>query len=231
MTKTKTAPTNAAPRKGTKAGQPAKAAPKAVTAPKATKVTKSDVIKSVTSIASGMDGLAADADGQKTIIIPKAKLNAVVLKLAVVGGSYAALAKAVAEASQAQLARGIKGREAPHSAKALADNAAALKATAPKADPKAEKPAKAAKARLEAKKEERKAERASWKQDRTYKVVAKLDDINMRPGTWTETMITVALAHTSTDKANAALAKHREFGDRKIDWKWLSDTRGYIKFA
>lgn len=214
---TKTASTDSAAAKGTKAAKaPATKAPAKDT--KASKVpVKSDVIKSVVSIASGMEGLAADADGQKSIIIPKAKLNAVILKLAVVGGSYAALAKAVAEASQAQLARGIKGREAPHSAKALADNAAALKGTkadAPKGKtaPKADKPKSPEKQIREA---------VSKGNDRAYTVVNK--NHGARPDSKRAMQLEIVFKHKSTAAARAA-------GAESCDFRYAVD-KGFIKFA
>lgn len=144
-------------------------------------------------------------------------------------------AKASGAPRAAQLARGIKTGQAPHSAKALADAAAkvtkaapaANKADAVQAKAKAKSDAKAARA---AKTEAKAADRQSWKTDRPYKVLVKLDDITLRDGTWTKVMVETALSHKDTGSANAALAKHREFGSRKIDWKWLADSRKYIAF-
>lgn len=142
-------------------------------------------------------------------------------------GKSFAVAKAqslVPAKGKAQLARGITAKDAEQSAKAVADqHKGAAKATN-KADAATQKPA-------EAKKAARKAEAAAAKGDRKYKPLVKLSDITLRDGTWTKVMVETAMGHTSTDAANAALAKNREYGSRKIDWKWLADTRHYIKFA
>lgn len=146
----------------------------------------------------------------------KAELNRELNKIAAETG---------APRANAQLARGIKAADAQQSAKAVADQNRAKPTN--KADAATQKPAKAA----EVKKAARKAEAEKAKGDRKYKVVTKLADITLRDGTWTKVMVETALGHTSTDAANAALAKNREFGSRKIDWKWLADVRKYIAFA
>ena len=139
-------------------------------------------------------------------------------------------ARAVTKAAT-ELGRGITSRAAPQSAKAMADAKVAAKAAAP-ASNKTDKAAAKAKAKVDAKAkvEQRKAERASWSADRPYKVLVKAADCNLRDGTWTKVMVETALSHKTTAAANAALAKHREFGSRKIDWKWLANVRKYIQF-
>lgn len=141
------------------------------------------------------------------------------------------IAKEMGAPHAAQLARGIKAGQAPHSAKALSDAAAKVKTTGKADAVQAKGKAKAdAKAARQAKAEAKAAERQSWKTDRPYKVLVKLGDIALRDGTWTKVMVETALSHKDTGAANAALAKHREFGSRKIDWKWLADVRKYIQF-
>lgn len=129
----------------------------------------------------------------------------------------------------AQLARGVKAGQAPHSAKALSDAAAkakaANKADAVAAKAKAKTDAKAAKA---AKAEAKASERQSWKENRTYKCNFKAGEIVAREGTWRRAMLECVVANKTTDAANACCAKNREYGStHKIDWRWLA-KEGYI---
>lgn len=126
---------------------------------------KSDIIKSVKPITSGMDGMAVDAPGQKTLLIPNAKMTGSLMTACVVGGSYSKAAKLWAEQSSAKLANGVDSRSAPHSAKAVADNKAA-------GSNKADKKVAATKAKTDAKAERKakRAEKAAPKADDNRKV-------------------------------------------------------------
>jgi hypothetical protein len=44
-------------------------------------------------------------------------------------------------------------------------------------------------------------------------------------------MLETIMAHTSTHAAQAACSKSREYGARKLDFKWTAEKRKYIKFA
>lgn len=158
--------------------------------------------------------------GGDSFTFPTALWQGDIRNLCAPGASYKAAVTAIekAKSSKPQLARGVTSRDAPQAAKAVADQRGKAK-PANKADAVQVK----GKAKADTK-------AAAPKGDRKYKVVVKLADISLRPDTWTKVMVETALANASTEAANAALKKDRKFGDRKIDWKWLSDVRGYIKF-
>lgn len=206
------------------------------TAARAAKAAKAPANPDAIVQSSGMRGNGdlhfVKSAGGESLTFPTAQWTGKVRDAAAPGQSYTALAKLLAK-QPAQLARGVKAGQAPHSAKALSDAAAkakapaATKADAVQAKAKAKTDAKAARA---AKAEAKASERQSWKTDRPYKVLVKLDDIALRDGTWTKVMVEIALSHKDTATASAALAKHREFGSRKIDWKWLADVRKYVQF-
>jgi hypothetical protein len=129
-----------------------------------------------------------------------------------------------AMASEAQLARGIRGGQAPHSAKALSD-AAAKRNTAKTAN-KADAVVAKGKAKADAKAD--KPARQSWTENRKYKATFKASEIVAREGTWRRAMLECVVANTTTDAANACCAKNREYGQsHKIDWRWLA-KEGYI---
>lgn len=120
---------------------------------------KSDVIKSVKG-ATGGDYTAIVAPGHDTLLVKSVHWTAALGKVAVVGGSFKEAVKLhkeiVANPPQASLARGITGRDAPQSSKAVADRRGtgnptvkasakpAPKAAAKKAERKAAKAEKAA---------------------------------------------------------------------------------------
>lgn len=118
------------------------------------------------------------------------------------------------------------GELSPFTAKELNSMAEKLKgkAAAPKADKAA--PAKG-KGNTEALAKAREARTAEGAKDKKYKVLTKLKDIKLRENSWTEAMTTAIVNNTSTDAAKAEIAEHKEFGDRRLDFKWAAD-KGYI---
>lgn len=98
---------------------------------------------------------------------------------------------------------------------------------------KADKPAKEATAKKggnpEALKKAREARASAANENRTYKHTAKLKDIKLREGSWTEFMVSTILDHKNTDDAKAAAKKSKEFGDKKLDFTWAAN-KGYIAF-
>lgn len=74
----------------------------------------------------------------------------------------------------------------------------------------------------------REARTAAANVNRTYKVVAKKEN-GGREGTWTNYMIQVAQDNTDTDTCKAVVAKSKDYGHKKMDFKWLEE-KGYIKF-
>jgi hypothetical protein len=120
---------------------------------------------------------------------------------------------------QARLANGIGPKDAPHSAKAVADQktnnakAAPAKATGKgkaRADkaPKAKAPARGV--------------------DRDYTVGKTA--IVAKPDTWRGYMLGIMVKHTNTAKAKAAHAKSGKFASNKLDFNW-ANAQGYITFA
>lgn len=111
---------------------------------------------------------------------------------------------------QTELARGVKGREAPQSAKALQD---AKPKTTTKADAATQKPESAKTPRVKA--------------NRAYKVLRT--DCSARPGTWRLHLVSTVLSHKDTDSANAANAKSA-FSKNKLDFNYCV-ANGYIAFV
>jgi predicted transcriptional regulator len=74
--------------------------------------------------------------------------------------------------------------------------------------------------------EERAAKAA---ENRKYKHAVKLKDISLREGSWTARMVEIIMSHTTTDDAKAALAKDKEFSEKKLDFTWAAQ-KGYITF-
>lgn len=114
---------------------------------------------------------------------------------------------------QAQLARGIESRQAPHSAKAVKDQKPAAKGkpekkTAPKAA-KNKAPSKGA--------------------DRSYKVNAKVKN-EARADSWRHHMTQMIVSATDTAKAKANHAKSGKFSANKLDFNWAA-KQGFITFT
>lgn len=61
-----------------------------------------------------------------------------------------------------------------------------------------------------------------------YTVLNPHARLNHKSGTWTAAMVGVALNHTNTATADADMAGHVKYSDRKIDWNWLTKV-GYIE--
>lgn len=126
------------------------------------------------------------------------------------------------------MARGIGGRDAPHSSKAIADNRAHTgnRADAVQAKGKAKSDIKAA----DPKKLARLAEKEKSKANRQYVVITKMADVNAREGTWRRAMMECVLNNKDTDSANACMLKNREFGStHKIDFRFMVNN-GHIKY-
>jgi hypothetical protein len=197
------------------------------TAP-AKKLSKEDADK-ITSSRSAIGNAevhVVDAAGGQSLTMPTAMWTGTLRKLSQVGQSFATFKAAhdakLAEKPKAQLARGVNSNHAPHSAKAVSDSNG-------KATNKADKVVAKAKVKAQAKEkvEARKSERQSWTQNLSYKWTG---ENNARPGTWRHAMLDTASKNTTTDAGNKAMTKNREFGSRKIDWRWLA-AQGYIKLV
>lgn len=207
----------------TKTRAPAKKA--ATKAPAKAKVVKDpDIIAEAKPVASGGDYTFIKSNGGEQLILPNDRVVGQTAKLAVMGGSFKALTEHWNKQSVAKLARGVDARSAPQSAKAVADSAA-------KAKPAKAAPAKAAATAKKAERAEAKAKAAN--PDRPYKVLVKFADTGIRPGTWTTFMVESILAHKSTAAANAATQarRDREFGGKKLDFKWVADVKKFIQFT
>lgn len=153
-----------------------------------------------------------------------AEMEAELRALAAATGTKRAITAVVSP----KLANGVTARTAPQSAAAVAANVAkATKAT--KATKAAPTPAAPAKATAATAATAATPARNKWDQDRPYKALVAPADITARDGTWRRMLILTALAATNTAAADAALKKHREFGSRKIDWRWLAAQK-YIAF-
>jgi hypothetical protein len=94
-------------------------------APKAKKLTaaQADVIKSSRGTASGENHVVHAADG-RSITFPTARWSGELRDASRVGESFKALDALWNKLSTAKLARGVGGRDAPHSAKSVQDSAA-----------------------------------------------------------------------------------------------------------
>lgn len=213
MTKTITKSAKVA-KPATKKPATKKAAPKKLTAAEADKIVES---KSAVNTAIHFVRCAGGQD----LTFPTARWSGEIREASKIGQSFKALQDLLAKpVPAAKLAKGITGRDAPHASKAIADANA-------KAKPVAKKAAEAKKAV----KAEAKAKAA--KPDRPYKHLVKLADITLRPGTWTEYMVQTIMSHKTTAAANAAsqAKRDREFGGKKLDFKWTADAKKYIAFT
>lgn len=174
-----------------------------------------DVITTVVAANGGNGTVASSA--KANVVIAGWQENATTRKLAVVGGSIAALRAHLATLVKptAKLARGIQAGDAPQSAKAVADQR--REAPAPKG--KATKPAapKAAKNK-----------QPSRGVERSYKLGTKANEA--KAGTWRHHMLTVMQKHGDTAKAKAAHAKSGKFSSNKLDFNW-ANAQGYITFT
>jgi hypothetical protein len=162
--------------------------------------------------------------GGESLTFPTERWVGKTRELSAVGGSFKALKAHWDKLQVAKLAKGLNGRDAPHSSKAVADGRAKAPA----------KPAKPAKAAAQAKKAERaEAKAKAQKADRPYKALVKFADTGVRPGTWTTFMVETILAHKSTDAAMKAseARRNREFGGKKLDFKWAADVKKFIQFT
>lgn len=201
---------------------------KAVTAPKS--LANSDLIVESKGANGGKYTAVSTGDaknGGRVTMVPNTRFIGDVAKTGSVGGSYkaflAAWAKAQAE-SPAQMARGIKQGQAPQSAKALADAARVAKG-ANKADAATQKPTAGKAPKAKAPKAD--APKAASKYSGEYKWVG---ENKAREGTWRFVMLKCAETNTNTAAGDKCITKNREFGTRKIDWRWMAN-QNYIKFA
>lgn len=139
-------------------------------------------------------------------------------KVAAVGQPYDAARKwdmaNPAQKPKAQLARGVEARQAPHSAKAVADQ--------PKADAKGKKAAKAAAPKAKANKQPSAGANRAYTKGKTA--------INAKPGSWRHHMLTTMQKAKDTDSAKAAHAKSGNFSANKLDFNWAA-SQGYIVWA
>lgn len=113
----------------------------------------------------------------------------------------------------ARLARGIGSGDAPHSAKAVADQ--------PKADAKGKSAKPAAPKAAKNKQPARGADR-DYAKGKTA--------ITAKPDSWRHHMLTVIQKHTNTAKAKAAHEKSGKFSGNKLDFNWAA-AQGYIAWA
>lgn len=177
-------------------------------------------IVSSTGVMNGEKHLIKADDGRE-LLIPTARWVGNIRNLSAVGASMDQLEAAWAKANVTKMAAGVDSRNSPHTAKAVADNKAA--------QAKGKAPAKSTRTATGA----RKATAPVTGETRKYaEVKSATKDMVMRAGSWTEYMVQTALAHKDTASANAALAAKPFDGKaRRIDWNWLANVRGYIKFA
>jgi hypothetical protein len=176
-------------------------------------------------VARASDGIhmVAAATGQLSLYWRRDRETPEIAKLAIVGGSYVALASAIKEANahkpEAKLARGAE-KEVHSKAAAAASRAANAPAKAAKAE--------AAPKAAVVKKEERKAEaaKATGKTDFAYKLAAKPD---RKDGSWTQHMLLMIHSATTAAKAAENHAKSGEFADKKLHFSWARD-KGYIAY-
>lgn len=169
-----------------------------------------DKIVASTGMVGGSQHIVKSAGG-KELTFPTERWSGDIRKASAVGGSFAALEQAWAKANVVQLAKGVDARSAPHSSKAVADNAAKRKGAAPAKADKATKAAPKAK----------KVNPVSSAHDRTYKVVNK--DHGAREGSKRALQLAIVFAHTSTAAARAK-------GAESCDFRFAAD-KGFIKFA
>lgn len=51
---------------------------------------------------------------------------------------------------------------------------------------------------------------------------------SVREGTWTHRMVEIIMSHKSTAEAKAELAADKDYGDRRLDFNWASNKKGFI---
>lgn len=139
-------------------------------------------------------------------------------KLSAIGQPFAAALKYHRDTPvtkpKAQLANGITAKDAPQSAKAVADQKT--------------KPAKAenkGKARTEKAPKNKAPSRGA---SRAYKLGARKDE--SKPDTFRRYMLSTIMAHKDTDSAKAAHAKSKQYPNHKLDFNWAAQ-QGYIAFT
>lgn len=171
-----------------------------------------DTIIVAKGLATGNGTYVESAGGKNVIILPWQD-KGVTRKLAVVGGSLAALNEHLATLTkpQAKLAHGVDSHNSPQSAKAVADQNKNAKKATKSAAPKAEK-----------------NKQPSRGAERTYTLGATKN--TAKPDTWRHYMLTTIMGAKSTEAAKAAHAKSKKFSDNKLDFNW-ANAQGYIKFA
>jgi hypothetical protein len=184
---------------------------------KSTAKPNADQIITVTPARTG-NGLVVVGGDSKSMVVAAWQDTATTRKLAVVGGSMATLRDHVATIAkpQARLARGVDSHNAPHSAKAMADQRAKANSapTTPKPKARADKASK--------------NKQPSRGQDRKYKNAGRKDE--SKDGTFRKYMLSTIMAHKSTADAKAAHAKSKKFPSHKLDFNWAAQ-QGYIAFT
>jgi hypothetical protein len=149
-----------------------------------------------------------------TVTFDRTRETAELRAAAIVGGSFSVVKALVAALPKrnAKLAQGVDSRNAPHSAKAVADQ---------KVKPaKADKPAKAPKAS--------KAKAPAKGTNRPYKLGKTANEA--RPDSWRHHLLTMVMTHGDTDSAKAAHAKSGKFSANKLDFNFAA-AKGYIVWA
>jgi hypothetical protein len=162
------------------------------------------------------NGTYVEAQNGKSVIVAPWQDKGATRKLMAVGGSLAALNEHLATLAKptAQLANGVTAKDAPQSAKAVADQKKAPAATKGKGKARTEKAAK--------------AKQPSRGTDRAYVAGSKKDE--SKPDTFRKYMLTTILKAKSTAAAKAAHAKSGKYPTHKLDFNW-SAQQGYIKFV
>lgn len=221
-----------APAKVTESTNPrkAKAAKRAPGDETALRAKANDNLKAVRAAKANPDGIATviisrdqhyvvvSSNGGENLARPVAGDSKAFRERAVVGRSFIKLqewdAANPAPKPRAKLARGIESRQAPHSAKAVADQGPEGRA----------KPAKGVKA---PKAEKNKA--PSKGVDRQYKVNAKAEN-KARPDSWRYHMTQMITGSTDTASAKAKHVKSGKFSANKLDFNWAANN-GFITFT
>ena len=148
-----------------------------------------------------------------TVTFDRTRETAELRAAAIVGGSFSVV-KALAAAlpkPNAKLAQGVDSRNAPHSAKAVADQKV--------------KPAKAAKAKTP---KAAKGKAPAKGTNRPYKLGKTANEA--RPDSWRHHLLTMVMTHSDTDSAKAAHAKSGKFSANKLDFNFCA-AKGYIVWA
>lgn len=193
-----------------------------VTGVKATPRANADRIMSSVA-ATGGNGWVLIGGDDKSLVIAPWQDNAATRKLAIVGGSMRAVREHIATISKpdAKLARGVDSHNAPHSAKAMADQRNA------KASAKTDKPAATGKGKA------RTTKAAANKQpskglDRKYKNAGRKDE--SKPDTFRRYMLTTIMSHKNTAAAKEAHKASGQYPTHKLDFNWAAQ-QGYIAFT